>query len=106
MGTPLNIQHLVDFSVSRFIHRKPDVEHLLPSLVSLLSSSKPDDAISEELVEMIGFDNIELSMQLLAKRQEAVRELSGYLQGGQLKASKPSEPVQPNGRSKGKQKEG
>ncbi|KAH9850708.1 Sec63-domain-containing protein [Lenzites betulinus] len=82
---------------------KPDVEHLLPSLVSLLESSKPDEAISEELVEMIGFDNIELSMQLLARRQDAVRALTVYLNG-------PSEPQpavrqQPNGRGKGKQRE-
>ncbi|KAL7282501.1 hypothetical protein ACG7TL_003972 [Trametes sanguinea] len=60
---------------------KPEIEHVLPPLVSLLSSPEPDEAISEELVEMIGFDNIELAMQLLAKRQEAVRELTTYLQG-------------------------
>ncbi|KAI0638306.1 Sec63-domain-containing protein [Trametes polyzona] len=92
-----------DDSLVSALLSKPDVEHLLPSLVSLLSSSKPDDAISEELVEMIGFDNIELSMQLLARRQDAVRQLTAYLSGG------PSQPrparTQPNGRSKGKHRQ-
>ncbi|KAI0660865.1 Sec63-domain-containing protein [Cubamyces menziesii] len=104
-GSSTDTLSSTDDTILSALLSKPDVEHLLPSLVSLLSSSKPDDAISEELVEMIGFDNIELSMQLLAKRQDAVRELSDYLQGGQSNASRPSEPVQTNGRSKGKQKE-
>ncbi|CDO68689.1 hypothetical protein BN946_scf184652.g16 [Trametes cinnabarina] len=84
---------------------KPEIEHILPSLLSLLSSPKPDDAISEELVELIGFDNIELSMQLLAKRHEAVRELTAYLQGGPT-ASRARDQQRPNGRGKGKQREG
>lgn len=72
--------------------------------MSLLSSAKPNDAISEELVEMIGFDNIELSMQLLANRKDAVRELKVFLSGG---SSQPQPPPRehPNGRSKGKQKQ-
>ncbi|KAI0335591.1 Sec63-domain-containing protein [Cubamyces sp. BRFM 1775] len=103
-GSSRDVNSSADHSLLNALLAKPDVEHLLPSLVSLLSSSKPDDAISEGLVEMIGFDNIELSMQLLANRQDAVRELSVYLQGGQS-ASRPSEPPQTNGRSKGKQRE-
>ncbi|OJT11665.1 hypothetical protein TRAPUB_11807 [Trametes pubescens] len=93
-----------DDSIISSLLSKPDVEHLLPSLVSLLSSTKPDDAISEELVEMIGFDNIELSMQLLANRKDAVRELTAFLSGD---SSQPQPPArqQPNGRSKGKQRE-
>ncbi|KAI0832546.1 Sec63-domain-containing protein [Trametes gibbosa] len=92
-----------DDSLVSALLSKPDVEHLLPSLVSLLESSKPNEAISEELVEMIGFDNIELSMQLLSRRQDAVRALTVYLSG-------PSEPQptarkQLNGRVKGKQRE-
>lgn len=54
---------------------------------------------------MIGFDNIELSMQLLANRKDAVRELNVFLSGG---SSQPQPPARehPNGRSKGKQKQG
>ncbi|KAJ3002623.1 hypothetical protein NUW54_g5749 [Trametes sanguinea] len=84
---------------------KPEIEHVLPSLVSLLSSHKPDETISEELVEMIGFDDIELAMHLLAKRQEAVRELNLYLQGGSS-ASRPSERKPSTARTKGKQRDG
>ncbi|KAI0650624.1 Sec63-domain-containing protein [Trametes meyenii] len=95
---------LSDSSIISDLLSKPDVEHILPSLLSLLSSSKPDDTISEELVEMIGFDNIELSMQLLARRPDAVRELTTYLQGDQS-APRAPERKQVNGRNKGKQKE-
>ena len=54
---------------------------------------------------MIGFDNIELSMQLLAKRQDAVTALTNYTTGrGQ--ESQPPQPRPSNGKSKGKQTEG
>ncbi|EIW61251.1 Sec63-domain-containing protein [Trametes versicolor FP-101664 SS1] len=94
-----------DDSIISSLLSKPDVEHLLPSLVSLLSSNKPDDAISEELVEMIGFDNIELSMQLLVNRKHAVRELNTFLSGGSSQPPPPPAREQHNGRSKGKQKQ-
>ena len=51
---------------------------------------------------MVGFDNIDLSMELVAKRKQAVTEITAYLQG--LAESSPS--ARPNGRAKGKQKEG
>lgn len=54
---------------------------------------------------MIGFDNIELSMQLLSNRKDAVRELNAFLSGGSSQAQPPAR-EQPNGRSKGKQKQG
>ncbi|KAI9000894.1 Sec63-domain-containing protein [Trametes punicea] len=94
--------------VSDLLSRKPEVEHLLPSLLSLLSSPKPDEAISEELVEMIGFDNIELSMHLIAKRGEAVKELTAYLQGVINAPRHPELEVEHkrvNGRGKGKRRE-
>ncbi|PIL37268.1 hypothetical protein GSI_00961 [Ganoderma sinense ZZ0214-1] len=77
---------------------KPELEPLLPSLFSLLSSSRANDSISEDLVEIIGFDNIEISMQLLQDRQDAVQELSLYLNGDQQSALV-------NGIGKGKKKE-
>ncbi|KAI1796263.1 Sec63-domain-containing protein [Ganoderma leucocontextum] len=51
---------------------------------------------------MLGFDNIEVTMQLLENRQDATRELSLYLQDGQQDA----QPAPVNGRSKGKQRDG
>ncbi|RPD67035.1 Sec63-domain-containing protein [Lentinus tigrinus ALCF2SS1-7] len=86
---------------------KPELEHVLEPLLVLLSSSRANDAISEELVETIGFDNIELSMELLEKRQEAVEEISAYLHASERSAQStaPVHTVQVNGRNKGKQRE-
>ena len=53
---------------------------------------------------MIGFDNIELSMELLNHRPEAIDQISSYLRGQKDVQSLSS--FQSNGRSKGKQKEG
>ena len=48
---------------------------------------------------MIGFDNIELSMRLLDKRQDALQQIAVYLQGrGQISATDDGE--------KGKQRAG
>lgn len=57
---------------------------------------------------MIGLDNIELSMELLNHRQEAVQQISEYLHGSRHLAQSmpPAQSVQVNGRSKGKQREG
>ncbi|KAI9056561.1 Sec63-domain-containing protein [Trametes sanguinea] len=104
-GSSTNSGSPPDDAIVSALLSKPEIEHVLPSLVSLLSSHKPDETISEELVEMIGFDNIELAMQLLAKRQEAVRELSLYLQGGSS-PSRPSERKPSTARTKGKQRDG
>lgn len=51
---------------------------------------------------MLGFDNIEISMQLLASRKDAVREFSSYLDGGRDELR----PAAVNGRSKGNRGEG
>ena len=88
------------------LHRKPELEpllpSLLPSLLSLLSSPRANDTISEELVDMLGFDNIEVSMQLLEDRQNAVQELSLYLNGSQQY----DQPTPVYGIGRGKQRAG
>jgi hypothetical protein len=56
--------------------RKLRAESKLASLNALLSSSRPDDSISEELVEMLGFDEIELSMDILSSRNELSQEVA------------------------------
>lgn len=58
------------------IFRKPNIEPLIPSLLTTLSSERQDDDISGELVEAIGFDNIELATDILANRRQIVREVS------------------------------
>ncbi|KAI0774394.1 Sec63-domain-containing protein [Fomes fomentarius] len=82
----------------------PELEHVLEPLLSLLSSSRADDVISEQLVELIGFDNIELSVQLLEKRKEAAEQISAYLHD-RMKPSQLPLVAQVNGRGKGKQRE-
>ncbi len=59
-------------------------------------------------METIGFDNIELSVELLDKRQEAVQQISEYLHGSKQygHSTPPVQSVQVNGRGKGKQREG
>ena len=47
---------------------KPHIQPLLSALYAVLASSRPNDAISEELLEMIGFDDIELVMEVLNER--------------------------------------
>ena len=44
------------------------VSLLLPNLAILLASPKKDEEISEELAEMLGFDAIELVMEVLGNR--------------------------------------
>lgn len=54
---------------------KPHVESLLVSINSLLSSSRPNESISEELAEMIGFEEIELALEILNERAALSQEV-------------------------------
>ncbi|KAL4241461.1 Sec63-domain-containing protein [Abortiporus biennis] len=74
---------------------KDDVEHLVDALYSILSSNKPNDAISEQLVELIGFDDIDLATSILAQRSDFTSELYQYLERRET----------PNHSSKGKERE-
>lgn len=56
--------------------RKPNVKPLIPALHSTLSSSRPDDDISEDIAELVGFDAIELVMEILDNRALIVQEVS------------------------------
>ncbi|EMD40635.1 hypothetical protein CERSUDRAFT_130708 [Gelatoporia subvermispora B] len=58
---------------------KPNAEAILNSLLSTLSSSRPDDAISEDLAELIGFEDIELVMDILSNRASVAKDISEYL---------------------------
>ncbi|KAH9940596.1 Sec63-domain-containing protein [Amylocystis lapponica] len=68
-----------------------NVEPLLQNVLATLSSGRPDDAIAEELAETIGFDNIELVMDILANRDVAVQEVSEYIR--QTQANGPPKSV-------------
>lgn len=53
--------------------RNPNYETLVPALYALLSSQDPDDAISEQMAELLGFEHLDLVMDLLASRDVAKR---------------------------------
>lgn len=57
------------------LHRKPNVEPLLATLHSILSSSKLNDDISSDLADLIGLDDIELIMEILENRSTVVDEV-------------------------------
>ena len=48
---------------------------MLQSLNIVLSSNSPDESISEELVEMVGYDDIELAMAILGERKPIASEV-------------------------------
>ncbi|TFY72750.1 hypothetical protein EVG20_g272 [Dentipellis fragilis] len=58
--------------VSRLLS-KPHVP--LDALSALLSSSKPSESISEELTDMIGFDDMDLVLEILAERSSVAKDL-------------------------------
>ncbi|KAF9247180.1 Sec63-domain-containing protein [Melanogaster broomeanus] len=80
----LDIESSATSSLLRRIIRRgtisdSDSSHVLEVLADLLSSSRTNDAISTEVAELVGFDNIELVMELLESRSSAAKELSHYL---------------------------
>ncbi|RDB22853.1 putative helicase mug81 [Hypsizygus marmoreus] len=60
--------------VSRLLQR-PNLQPLLGPLYTVLSSDRPDDIISGEIAELIGFDEIDLVMDILKERAFVAREL-------------------------------
>ena len=49
---------------------------MLISVNGLLTSSKVNDAISEELAELLGFEELELVMHILQERSQVAHEAS------------------------------
>ncbi|TFK55802.1 Sec63-domain-containing protein [Heliocybe sulcata] len=95
--TPLPSE-LAQSLVSRLIS-KPNAEPLLNTLHATLSSSRPNDAISEELVEIIGFDDLDLATEILSHRAEVTAVLGAWTGN----AEHPVEPIEPtSNKSKGK----
>lgn len=56
-------------------NRKPNGHLMLDSVRSILSSGRPDDAISGELAELLGFDELELATEILSNRSQFFEEL-------------------------------
>jgi hypothetical protein len=66
---------IVDWHLPELSFRKPNVEPLLDSLLAITSSSKPNETISEEVAEIIGYDDIELTMEILDNRTAITQEV-------------------------------
>jgi len=56
-------------------NRKPNGHLMLDSVRSILFSGRPDDAIPGELVELLGFDELELVSEILSNRSQFFKEL-------------------------------
>lgn len=73
---------LNDVCILPIIHaqytRLPNADTLLSSLDAVLSSSRPDDAIQEELLDLIGFDHLDLITDVLQERSAVAREVRMY----------------------------
>lgn len=55
-------------------NRKPNGHLMLDSVRLILSSGRPDDAISVELAELLGFDELELVSDILSNRSQFFEE--------------------------------
>jgi len=61
---------------------KHELRPLLPNILEALSSPKSDDAVSNELVDVIGFEHVDLAEKLMRERTSLTNELSRYLAQG------------------------
>lgn len=57
-------------------HRLPSASSLLAPLNSILASERASDTVSGEIVELLGFDEINLVMDILCNRQAVSREVA------------------------------
>lgn len=73
----------VRLKTTLYFNRKQSLSPLLGSIRAIISSNRGDDAISGELAEIIGFDEIDLVMDILKDRigvaQEVLLQISLYL---------------------------
>ncbi|KDQ64891.1 hypothetical protein JAAARDRAFT_241300 [Jaapia argillacea MUCL 33604] len=96
---------------------KPNIQQLLPTVQSILASSRPNEAISEELAEIIGFEDIELVMDILTNREWLASQAREIIRAqplahcslpfNQLSSSQAHDEIEPamtNGKGKHKQK--
>lgn len=62
-----------------YAYSDPRTAPLIPSLAQLLSSPKKDEEISEEVAELLGFDAIELVMEVIRKRLPLSYKVKGLI---------------------------
>jgi hypothetical protein len=54
-----------------------NLQPLLGTIQSLLTSTKPDELLSEELAELVGFEDLELVMEMIQHRHAVAEQVSG-----------------------------
>ncbi|KAF9055071.1 Sec63-domain-containing protein [Hymenopellis radicata] len=62
--------------------KKPNGPIILDQLYSSLSSPKLNDEISEQLADIVGYDDIELVFKILEQRQSLVQQIEAFRRGG------------------------
>lgn len=60
----------------RHFTRKQNLQPLLSNLATILLSNKSDDAISEEILELLGFEEMDLVSDVLRDRKAVGQEAS------------------------------
>ncbi|KIM68646.1 hypothetical protein SCLCIDRAFT_1208842 [Scleroderma citrinum Foug A] len=92
-----------DASTTQLIHpvvqrvlSKLDSERIF-ALVQLLDSSRANDEISNEVIELMGLEDIELGMELVQSRTLVSQHLIGYLHSEDTSGSIPCLPEQSSG---------
>lgn len=63
------------YNTAYYTSRKPNVEPLLVTMQTILTSPRKDDDISGELAELIGYEDIELVVEILNNRPLVVQEV-------------------------------
>ncbi|KAG6868444.1 hypothetical protein C0993_002582 [Termitomyces sp. T159_Od127] len=61
--------------MTSYCYRKQSLSPLLDSIRDIISSHREDDVISGQLAEIIGFDDIDLVMDILKDRSGVAQEL-------------------------------
>ncbi|KZP12110.1 Sec63-domain-containing protein [Athelia psychrophila] len=96
------IQDASSSILSKLIN-KPNIEPLLPTVQSALSSTRENEVVYGELLELIGYEDMEFVMEIMENRASVVQELTAYSAGGQTHSG--TLPPTSTRKGKGKQHE-
>ncbi|TFK43400.1 Sec63 Brl domain-containing protein [Crucibulum laeve] len=78
-----------NFSLIHNLYQKPNSRLLLENLLSILSSLHPNEEISGEVAELVGFQDIEIVMEIINNRSTITQELSDHLLNAGMRDNSP-----------------
>lgn len=67
-------------SIEFLASRKANAHESLNTLLGVLSSTRPNDLISGEVIDVVGFDGMDLAMEILEHRDEFKQQVSWFNQ--------------------------